>query len=505
VPTRQRGWGLGAVDAVVIAAAGTAVLAFATGSLTGPLAAAAPALLALIAGLLLAYLIVPVATWLGRRLTARGAYAGALALLAVARRPATRRVVTVVTVASALLVFSTYAVSVGGRNRQLAAERDNGAPMVADLTGTNVASAVQALAVAGGGHATPVVRLTGDKSFRTTLGRRPGRLRPGRAAPGRRPAAVPWSQLRVPTGRRLGLTGNAISLLVTPDRFRAANDSTAHLQLQLLDALGEQKNIDLGPIPSTGKPATLRASVPCRAGCTVVQFAVSAYYGTGYSGRLTISDVRVAGGRTDLPGTAGDWRAGVADDNRVDASPGPSGTLVVRMSNDGREPAGAGLPLVPGRAAGADRRDPASRRPAPGRQARCSATPSTAGSSTSRASARCPGAPAVDGPAAVVDLGLCSTGAAGPAAPRGCRPGSTPRTRPCSARCAPRCSGPASRSPECAGSATCGTRTTARCRPGACSSACWPRRPGCCSPRSCWCCWWPAPGGGGPATSPASG
>ena len=63
VPTRQRGWGLGAVDAVVIAAAGTAVLAFATGSLTGPLAAAAPGLLALIAGLLLAYLIVPVATW----------------------------------------------------------------------------------------------------------------------------------------------------------------------------------------------------------------------------------------------------------------------------------------------------------------------------------------------------------------------------------------------------------------------------------------------------------
>ena len=146
VPTRQRGWRLGAVDAVVIAAAGTTVLAFATGSLSGPLAAAAPALLALIAGLLLAYLIVPAATSLGRRLTARGAYAAALALLAVARRPATRRVVTVVTVASALLVFSTYAVSVGSRNRELAAQRDNGAPMVADLTGTNVASAQSALA-----------------------------------------------------------------------------------------------------------------------------------------------------------------------------------------------------------------------------------------------------------------------------------------------------------------------------------------------------------------------
>ena len=75
---------------------------------------------------MLAHLIVPAATWSGRRLTARGRYAAALAVLAIARRPATRRVVTVVTVASALLVFSTYAVSVGARNRQLAAERDNG-------------------------------------------------------------------------------------------------------------------------------------------------------------------------------------------------------------------------------------------------------------------------------------------------------------------------------------------------------------------------------------------
>ena len=405
VPTRQRGWGLGAVDAVVIAAAGTAVLAFATGSLTGPLAAAAPALLALIAGLLLAYLIVPVATWLGRRLTARGAYAGALALLAVARRPATRRVVTVVTVASALLVFSTYAVSVGGRNRELAAERDNGAPMVADLTGTNVASAVQALAGAGGGHATPVVRLTGDKSFRTTLAVDPDAF--GRVAllPDADPAAVPWSQLRVPTGRRLGLTGNAISLVVTPDRFRVANDSAAHLQLQLLDALGEQKNIDLGPIPSTGEPVTLRAGVPCQAGCTVVQFAVSAYYGTGYSGRLTISAVRVAGGRTDLPGTAGDWRAGVADDNRVDASTGASGTLVLRMSNDGRDQLGlasrwfpAALPALivgPGIA------------PAGARSAGTVLGNTLNGGQLNLAGiGALPRAPAVDGPAAVVDLGL---------------------------------------------------------------------------------------------------
>jgi putative ABC transport system permease protein len=403
VPTRQRGWGLGAVDAVVIAAAGTAVLAFATGGLTGPLAAAAPALLALIAGLLLAYLIVPVATWLGRRLTARGAYAGALALLAVARRPVTRRVVTVVTVASALLLFSTYAVSVGDRNRQLAAERDNGAPMVADLTGTNVASAERALAAAGGGHATPVVRLTGDKSFRTTLAVDPDAF--GRVAllPDADPAAVPWSQLRVPTGRRLGLTGGAVSLAVTPDRFRVVNNNAAHLQLQLLDGFGQQRNVDLGPIP-TDQPATLRATVPCEAGCTVVQFAVSAYYGTGYSGRLTISDVRVPGGRTDLPGTAADWRAAGADDNRVEAAAGAPGTLAVRMSTDGKTQLGlasrwfpAALPALivgPGVAPG-------------GRSAGTVLGNTLNGGQLNLTGiAALPRAPAVDGPAAVVDLGL---------------------------------------------------------------------------------------------------
>jgi hypothetical protein len=404
VPTRQRGWGLGAVDAVVIAAAGTAVLAFATGSLSGPLAAAAPALLALIAGLLLAYLIMPAATWLGRRLTARGAYAGALALLAVARRPATRRVVTVVTVASALLVFSTYAVSVGSRNRQLAAQRDNGAPMVADLTGTNVASAQSAVAGAGGGRATTVVRLTGDKSFRTTLAVDPAVF--GRIAllPDADPAAVPWSQLRIPTGRRLALTGSAVSMVVTPDRFRVANDFPAHLQLQLLDAVGGQKNVDLGLIP-TGKPATLRATVPCEAGCTVVQFAVSAFFGTGYGGRLTISDVRVPGGRTDLPGTAADWRAVVADANRVEVADGAPGALAVRMSNDGRSQLGLGsrwfpaaLPALivgPGIA------------PAGARSAGTVLGNTLNGGQLNLTGiGSLPRAPAVDGPAAVVDVGL---------------------------------------------------------------------------------------------------
>ncbi|HST66400.1 MAG TPA: FtsX-like permease family protein, partial [Mycobacteriales bacterium] len=225
VPTRAPGWRLGALDAVVIAGSGTAALLFVTGDLTGPLALAAPGLLALVAGLALAHLIVPVATWAGRRLTAGGRYAAALAMLAVARRPATRRVVTVVTVASALLVFSSYAVSVGTRNRDLAAQRETGAATVADLTGTDVGRVRGVLAAAGEGHVTPVVRIVGSETaFRSTLAVDPVPF--GRIAllPDSDRAAVPWAALHVPTGRRLGLTGSAVSLLATPSKFDVEGD-----------------------------------------------------------------------------------------------------------------------------------------------------------------------------------------------------------------------------------------------------------------------------------------
>jgi putative ABC transport system permease protein len=337
MPVRTPGWRPGVVDAVVIAGAGTAVLLFVTGDLDGPLALAAPALLALVAGLALAHLIVPVATWAGRRLTARGRYASALAMLAVARRPATRRVVTVVTVASALLVFSSYAVSVGARNRELVAQRETGAVTVADLTGTDFAWVRSVLTAAGDGHATPVVRMdVSETAFRTTLAVDPEAF--GRIAlfPDSDPGAVPWSSLRVPTGRRLALTGRAVSLLATPARFQVTDaGQVASLQLALLDADGNQRTIDLGPIP-TGAPARLGAEVSCLAGCTVVGFSVSVRYGAGYGGQVTISDVRVAGGSTDLPGTVADWRPGVDRLTRIDPGAAATGALVLRVAGDGR-------------------------------------------------------------------------------------------------------------------------------------------------------------------------
>ena len=339
VPTRVPGWSLGVADAVVIAGAGTAVLAFATGGLQGPLALAAPGLLALIVGLLLAHLIVPFATWLGRRLMARGRYAAALAMLALARRPATRRVVAVITVASALLVFSTYAIGVGSRNRELAARRDNGAAMVADVTATDVSRVVRALAPVAGGHATPVVRMApAGQVRRTTLAVVPGAFSRIALFPDSEPDSVQWSGLELETGRRLSIAGRAISFLATPEGF-GVSASEAYFQLELNNAGGDRTSVDLGAIP-VAQARTMSAPVPCESGCTVAGFSVRSTPGIRYSGRVTISRFRASGGSTNLPGTVADWRPGVMDPNRVEPSASGSSSLTVHLVNDGQGPLG---------------------------------------------------------------------------------------------------------------------------------------------------------------------
>ncbi|HST64714.1 MAG TPA: FtsX-like permease family protein, partial [Mycobacteriales bacterium] len=114
------------------------------------------------------------------------------------------------------------------------------------------------------------------------------------------------------------------------------------LLLALVDAGGNQRNVDLGPIPDRG-PARLGAPVGCAAGCTVVGFSVSVTYGAAYSGSVTIGDVRAAGGTTDLPGAVGDWRPGTDRLTRIDpaaaASGGPAAApsgLTLRVAGDGR-------------------------------------------------------------------------------------------------------------------------------------------------------------------------
>ena len=130
VPSQR--WALGALDAFLIAAVGTGVLVFVTGSLSGSFALAGPALLALFVGLLLAHVASPAASAAGRRQLGRGRLVSGLTLLEMGRRRETRAVIAVITVASALAVFSLDALAIGDtepRQRERARRRSTrGAP-----------------------------------------------------------------------------------------------------------------------------------------------------------------------------------------------------------------------------------------------------------------------------------------------------------------------------------------------------------------------------------------
>ena len=90
----------------------------------------APGLLAVAGGLLLAQAVVPASGPLARRSLRSGHIVGALASTQVARRPALRRLISIITVACALLIFAVDTWEVADRNRDALAGVENGAPVV---------------------------------------------------------------------------------------------------------------------------------------------------------------------------------------------------------------------------------------------------------------------------------------------------------------------------------------------------------------------------------------
>ena len=129
VPPRSSALQVGAVEAALAAAAGAGVVTLVAGG-RGPVALLAPGLLAVAGGLLLAQAVIPVAGPMARRSLRLGRLPQALAALQIARRPALRRLIAIVTVACALLVFAVDAWSVSARNRDTRAQVEAGAPVV---------------------------------------------------------------------------------------------------------------------------------------------------------------------------------------------------------------------------------------------------------------------------------------------------------------------------------------------------------------------------------------
>jgi putative ABC transport system permease protein len=118
VPPRSTRWQAATVEGALVALAVVAVVSLRSspGPLTG-IMLFAPGLVVLAAALLAARLVTPVAAAAGSRALRRGRLARGLGALQLARRPGTARLLTVLVVALAELVFATGAANVAAQAR----------------------------------------------------------------------------------------------------------------------------------------------------------------------------------------------------------------------------------------------------------------------------------------------------------------------------------------------------------------------------------------------------
>ena len=346
----SRRWALGALDAFLVAVVGTGVLAFVTGSLRGPPALLGPALLSLLAGLLLGHLAAPTAGAAGRRLLRRGRLVAGMTLLEVGRRRETRVLVAVVTVASALAVFAVDAVVVGERNRLNASQHDAGAPVVLRVDGLDLDGVRAALgAVDPDGHrATPVM------VARDTLAVEPDGFRRVAFFPRGAPSAEEWQGIAAPAAEPVALTGTRIALTVRtaagpPAQDALGAEADVDLQLVVTAGNGTRRTIRLGTVPRPGGRATLVGrDEACVRGCRLAALSFTAYSGVSLSGVVELGDLEVDGRPAAWPSSAEDWNT--TDDEGVLVRPTStgSGPLRLEVSTTGTYPAELTPAWVPG-------------------------------------------------------------------------------------------------------------------------------------------------------------
>jgi hypothetical protein len=158
VPERTR-WKAGAADGAVIALA-AASFAVAVNDPTAPLALLAPALIALVAGVLTARALGLWSRIRVRRHARKGRVTGVLAHAQLSRRTLGHRVMLVVTVSVALLGFAATAWDAAAKARADVATDSVGADRVLLVGAADPHALVSAVSAAGAGRAIAVVRAT---------------------------------------------------------------------------------------------------------------------------------------------------------------------------------------------------------------------------------------------------------------------------------------------------------------------------------------------------------
>lgn len=298
VPPRASTLQVGLVEGAIVAAAGAGVVTLLSGN-GGPVALLAPGLLAVAGGLLLAQAAIPTAGPLVRRSLRRGSLASALAGVQVARRPALRRLIAIVTVACALLVFGVDAWTVSGRNRDARAAVDAGAPVVLTVSADSsiaLRAAVRDIDPSGR-FATPVVTIRSA----TETGPVTTAVEPAAFA---RVARWGTDSDRLHGGALERIRADlADPVRLQGDRVEVTSEFTArgeppgpgqpepelapmHLVLGVADPRGALRKVDLGRLRDG--PATYTAALPCEQGCLLRDVAVTRTFGDFADARVTL-------------------------------------------------------------------------------------------------------------------------------------------------------------------------------------------------------------------------
>jgi hypothetical protein len=305
VPPRASTLQVGLVEGAVVAAAAAGVVTLLTGD-GGPIALLAPGLLAIAGGLLLAQATIPTAGPLARLALRRGRLPWALAGLQIARRPALRRLIAIITVACALLVFAVDAWTVAGRNRTARAEVESGAPVVLGVDATSPKALRDALLDIDpkGRFATPVVTV----SSVTAAGPRTTAVEPAAFARIARwagaagvPKADDLAALAPPPVAPVRITGDRIEAQATfsaeavPIRGAPLPDlAPIRLVLGVETPDGLVHPVSLG-VARKGS-STYRATVPCTQGCLLRTVTIARTFGDFYDANVKVVMPRLSAG-----------------------------------------------------------------------------------------------------------------------------------------------------------------------------------------------------------------
>jgi putative ABC transport system permease protein len=348
VPSRRGRAGAGVVEVVLIVFSLTAVVALVTGNLEGPLATLAPTLLAVAAGLLLARGLAPATLATSRWLLRRGRAVAATGIVNAVRRPAARRVLVMVVVATALLVFCVDALVTGQQIRQNAAEQQNGAPYSLDVDTSSLDAVVAALAEADPDHQHLTAVATTSLSGLGT-GQGPTVAVDSAAFPKvayfplADPGRAPWSAISAPQVEPAALAGTTVEGTLDAADVLARGPGNKRLaevavKVQLRRADGGTQQVTLATLPATGNGTVpFSVAVPCEEPCVVTGLVVTTPPGLQLSGSVTPRDLKADGGPVDLgPTTA--WRRATGTGGSLVPTTDAAGNLGATFDTSGSQP-----------------------------------------------------------------------------------------------------------------------------------------------------------------------